>query len=161
MYPVASSATLLILVPVMVLVGYFDLRHMRIPNALSWILVALFGMTFFFTDTADFLLHILVAATVFAVSFTAFCFRILGGGDVKILSALVLFIPIHELAIFANVLSVALLFGVVFVISMRRLATVPNANWKFLSGCNGFPMGVSIAAAGIMHPFAAMMLGNL
>jgi len=145
----------------MVLVGYFDLRHMRIPNALSWILVVLFGMTFFFTDTGEFLLHILIASTVFAVSFTAFCFRILGGGDVKILSALVLFVPIHELAIFANVLSVALLFGVIVVLGLRRLLTVPNPNWKFLSGCTGFPMGVSIAAAGIVHPFAAMTIGNI
>ncbi len=150
--------TIAVLGPIMILVGYFDLRYMRIPNALSWILLALFVLTSLSMEVSEIMLQLFAATIVFAVCFTAFCFRILGGGDVKILSALILFIPFQELVIFANVLSFSLLLGVVFIVTMRRIIVIPNQNWKYLSGSTGFPMGISIAAAGIIHPYAALML---
>ncbi|MEE9427826.1 MAG: prepilin peptidase [Paracoccaceae bacterium] len=151
---------LLILIPTLVLVGFFDLRYMRIPNALSWALLVLFGATFLFTPTSEFLMHILAGLTVFALGFTGFCFRILGGGDVKILAALVLFIPLHEFLIFANVFSVAMILGIVFVLTTRRIVSTSGQTWKFLSEGAGFPMGISIAFAGIAHPIAALLFSG-
>lgn len=68
-----------------------DLRHRRIPNAscagiaASWVLFALFGDGPATTSWA-----LLGAAGVFAVSFLLWDRGVLGGGDVKLLTALAL-----------------------------------------------------------------------
>ena len=149
---------LMLLAPILLAVGYFDLRYMRIPNVLSIIAVALFAVSVLVATPDDLVARLLVAGAVFAIGFTGFCFRILGGGDVKILSALMLFIPLHDLIIFANVFSVSMMVGIIAILSVRRMPFASQTGWKAISASTRFPMGISIGFAGIIQPLAVATL---
>ena len=92
---VSMTEPLLILIPILVLVGFFDLRYMRIPNALSWALLVLFGATFLFTPTSEFLMHILAGLTVLCPWVYRVLFSHSGGGRCKNPGS---FGPVHSLA---------------------------------------------------------------
>lgn len=143
---------LLTLFPVLIAVGYCDLRYMRIPNVLSLIALGLFLVWCLIMPPENLIARLTAAAVVFAIGFTGFAFRILGGGDVKALSVLMLFVPTSSVLVFANVLSASLLLGVTLVILMRQTSLVGKSGWKSISGSTRFPMGISIAFAGIVHP---------
>lgn len=144
-----SPSPLLWLTPILLAVGYCDLKYMRIPNALSIVIVGLFVLLVLVQPPQDLMLRVVVAGLVFALGFVGFCFRILGGGDVKILGALLLFVPVESLVVFANLLSVSLLLGVAFIVGIRKTAIAEHSTMKAVSGSSGFPMGISIALAGI------------
>ena len=143
----------MLLSPLLVVVGYCDLKYMRIPNSLSIVMAALFLILVLTQTPQDLMIRIVVAGLVFALGFVGFCFRILGGGDVKVLGALLLFVPVHSLIVFANLLSLSLLLGVVFIVVIRRLPIAEYSSLKAVSGSRGFPMGISNALAGIAHGF--------
>lgn len=155
-----ENAPLAVLFPVLIAVGYCDLRYMRIPNTLSILAVAIFVLSVVVLPPPDLPARLITSGLVFAVGFLGFCFRILGGGDVKILAALLLFVPVSSLLIFANVLSVSLLLGVSLIVGLRRLPTAAESNCKAISTTSGFPMGISIAAAGVLHPLVMTILGT-
>ena len=146
-----SILPILLTVPVLVLVAYCDLRFMRIPNVLSILLVVLFVGSSLVFPPNDLLMRVSVAAGVFGLGFVGFCFRLLGGGDVKILAALMLFVPVQNLEVFSFLFSGSLLLGVLTIVGLRRLPQTAGHPWKSLSGSVKFPMGISIALAGILH----------
>ncbi len=156
-----SFVPLILISPILIAVAYCDLRFMRIPNVLSVLIVAIFVISSLIYPSDDLIARITVAAAVFALGFTGFCFRMLGGGDVKILSALMLLVPLHSLALFAYIFSAAMLVGIVAILAVRRLPLAVGHGWKSISGSTRFPMGVSIALAGIAHPLAVMALQSL
>ncbi|MGJ8585775.1 MAG: prepilin peptidase [Marinosulfonomonas sp.] len=144
--------------PILAAVGYFDLRYMRIPNALSLIGLALWVLSLTVFPPADLFARFAVAGIVFAIGFTGFFFRLLGGGDVKILTVLMLFVPLPTLAVFGNVFSASLVLGVSFVMTARRVPALAHVPFKSLSPNAGFPMGISIAMAGLVHPLVVTLL---
>lgn len=154
----APLVPLLMIAPLLVAVAYCDLSRMRIPNTLSIIAVAFFGLTALLAPPDDLVARIAVAATVFVLGFAAFCLRLFGGGDVKMLSALILFIPAPTMPIFGFVFSASMLTGIAIVLGLRRMPAAHQLGWKSISGSKGFPMGLSIAMAGLLHPAAAMLL---
>ncbi|KAB2883633.1 MAG: hypothetical protein F9K34_11265 [Albidovulum sp.] len=150
---------LVLVAPIFLWGAWSDLRRMRIPNAVSIIAVAVFVATAVVAPPEDLGLRVAAAAAVFALGFVTYLFGLFGGGDVKMLSALVLFVPVPTLALFAYVFSAAMLAGMAAILLLRRLPAAQRLGWKSISGSTGFPMGLSIAMAGLAHPAAATLLG--
>ncbi|TMM54633.1 A24 family peptidase [Sulfitobacter sabulilitoris] len=151
---------LLGLVPLLLATALFDLRQMRIPNVLVGAYLCLFAASLLTPGNLDGVaLRLLAAGVVLAVGVAGFSFHLLGGGDVKVLSALVLFIPHQWLAVFALSLSVSLLVGIALVQVVRLGAASPTSRWAFLRDTRRFPMGLSIAMAGLSLPILKLTLG--
>lgn len=151
---------LLLIAPLLVAVAYSDLSRMRIPNALSLVALVVFGLTALLAPPDDLVARVAVAATVFALGFGAFCLRLFGGGDVKMLSALLLFVPLPTMPLFGFVFSASMLAGIAIVLGLRRIPAAHRLGWKSISGSTGFPMGLSIAMAGLIHPAAAFLIAS-
>ncbi len=150
---------LLLLCPVLVATAWYDLRRMRIPDVLSLIAVGLFLVSGpLFLTTESILMRVLVAGTVFIISFLMFAFRLVGGGDVKIFSALMLFIPVPTVSVFLLLFSAAMFFGMALMPVLRALPHADLLGWVSLKPGAGFPMGISIALSGLAHPIVAAAL---
>lgn len=145
---------LMLLVPVLLAVGYFDLRYMRIPNGLALLSLALFAACAPFLPADELQLRLTVALCVLVAGFLAFAFNLFGGGDAKMLACLALFIPATTYPAFLQLFAVALAFGMLAVLAIRRIPAARRSSWRGLAEMRGFPMGVSIALAGILHPIA-------
>lgn len=144
-----DTLPLALIAPLLVLAAYCDLRFLRIPNMISILIVAVFAMTVYDTVPDDLVARLVAASLVFVAGFAAFAARLVGGGDVKLLTALVLFIPTDRLMLFANVFAISLLIGVAVVVSLRHGQLASPARWKFAGQPKSFPMGLSIAMAGV------------
>jgi prepilin peptidase CpaA len=151
---------LVALAPILLFAGASDLRHMRIPNALSLAALALFALCATATPPADLLARLLTAGVVFALGFAAFCLRLFGGGDVKLLAALMLFVPTALLPLFGLIFSAALLAGIALLLALRRIPALNRVGWRSLARGNHFPMGISIALAGLALPPTAVLLAG-
>jgi prepilin peptidase CpaA len=149
---------LFLMAPLLVAVAYFDLRFMRIPNMISLIAVALFLATLPFFPPSHLAVRLGAAALVFGLGFTAFAFGMIGAGDVKILSVLMLFVPPVHMTIFANVFSASMLAGIVVILSLRRIPVTSTWGWKSFGGTTKLPMGLSIAMTGLAFPLVALAL---
>lgn len=141
----------LLIAPLLIYAAYSDLRYMRIPDFISIALVALFTVMILIQFPTDFGARIAVASGIFAIGYAGFSLRLVGGGDVKFLSALALFVPRSELTVFANLFSFSLLVGI-FMICVAQRSRLANVGWKSFSARGRFPMGLSIAMAGLMLP---------
>jgi prepilin peptidase CpaA len=144
--------------PVMLAAGWFDLRFLRIPNVLSLIVVAAFVIFSLAFPPDDLLWRLAVAGGVFALGLVAYHFRAFGGGDVKLLSALMLLVPVGSLGVFANVFSLSMLAGIAVILTMKRIPVFARTGWASMRPGRHFPMGVSIGLAGLVHPIAVIAL---
>lgn len=153
-----ATLPLILIAPLLCWVAYCDLSRMQIPNAISLIAVAVFACIAALAPPDDLLPRIAVAAAVLTVGFVSYCFGLFGGGDVKMLAALVLFVPVPTLTLFAFVFSASMLIGMAAVLTVRRIPAARRLGWKSLTADAGFPMGVSIALAGLVHPVATLLL---
>ena len=149
---------LLLLSPLLLSVAYFDLRYMRIPNVLSVLAVALFVLTMPLLGWHEFAARLVAATIVFGIGFAVFALRMVGGGDVKILAGLMLFIPSQTYQTFGFGFSAALLLGIVFVLGLRVIPRLQRTHWVTIQARGTFPMGISIALAGLIHPFVVYTL---
>lgn len=147
---------MVLLAPVLVAVAYFDLRFMRIPNVLTFIALGVVAVAFLFVPPADLWTRLAVAAIVLVLGVAAFAFRLIGGGDVKILPALLLAVPTYCLSIFANVFAASMIVGIVLVLALRRLPVINGLGWKTFGGSTKFPMGLSIAMSGLAFPLVVL-----
>lgn len=153
---IVAFLPLFAIAPLLAAVAYFDLRYMRIPNAISAMALVVFALWAAAFPPADLILRLVCAGVVFAAGFLAFSFRLFGGGDVKILAVLMLFVPVGSLTVFSYVFSAAMIAGILLIVGLRQLAVVRRSSWKALGGSTRFPMGISIALAGLCHPFVTM-----
>jgi prepilin peptidase CpaA len=144
---------LVILSPILLATGYCDLRRMRIPNALSLLAVGLFLVSAPFLLTGEeAAMRGLVAGAALLVGFVMFAFGLLGGGDVKIFAALVLFVPTPSFSLFLLLFSAAMIFGMALMPVLRALPGATSLGWVSLRPDARFPMGISIALSGLAHP---------
>src|SRR5688572_23272420 len=67
-----------------------DFRHMRIPNLICLLVVLLFIPYAFTIPPGETLMHVLVAAVVFAIAVALYFGGMFGGGDAKLIGALAL-----------------------------------------------------------------------
>ncbi|MGI9479465.1 MAG: A24 family peptidase [Hyphomicrobiaceae bacterium] len=104
-----------------------DATRMKISNSVSILLIAAFLLfAAFYLPTRLALTHIAVSAAIFVVMFCCFALRLTGGGDVKLLSAISMWIgPTHILPF---LMAVALLGGLLaaFVLCMKRIKLHPD-----------------------------------
>ena len=143
---------LILLAPVLVAAAVSDLRRMRIPNWLGLVAVALFVALLAAGAVTDPIMRVIAAAAVLVIGFGIFALGAIGGGDVKFLAAMMLFVPPSTLTLFAYVFSAAMIVGMVSVLAARRSGLLATSSWRAFDGETGFPMGLSISLAGLAHP---------
>jgi len=149
---------LILIAPLLCWVAYSDLSRMKIPNALSLIAIAVFAVAAVAAPPDDLAPRLAIAGAVLALGFVSYCFGLFGGGDVKMLAARLLCVPVPTLTLFAYVFSASMLIGIAVVLTLRRIPAARQLGWKSVSGSTKFPMGVSIALAGIAHPAVALLV---
>ena len=155
--PIATLAPLVLLAPLLCTVAYFDLRYMRIPNWLSLLALAAFALACLFAPPVDLGPRLIAAGAVFLLGFAAFALGLIGGGDVKILACLILFIPVPGLIGFARLFALSLAIGIAGLTLLRAIRPLREIGWLGLSEQRGFPMGISIALAGLAYPLVATL----
>lgn len=153
------SAVLLAIFPCLVAyAAVSDILTMTIPNRVSLALAAAF---FVLAPVASLSVveigyHLLAGIAVFALLFACFAAGWMGGGDVKLASAIALWFGfsgpaidfIYLAAVYGGLLTVAILV-------FRRWVTIPlfalNQEWlqRLHAQQNGVPYGVALAAAAL------------
>ena len=103
-----------------------DVRHRRVPNLLS-ALVALVGLAAR-AASGDVMPSLLLASAVFAILYLLWRWEVLGGGDVKLLSACVLVVPAGAVA--ALLAAVTLSGGVLALAYLSLRVAAPTPHFK-------------------------------
>jgi prepilin peptidase CpaA len=146
----------------LLLACWTDVTCLRISN---WISLAIVGLFALFAALArlsvdDIVLHLAAGALVFAIGAILFVWHKLGGGDVKLLAAVSLWMG--WTALFDFILVVSLCGAVVslVVIALRRSAVAALVNGRgyhplVLEPQEGAPYAVAIAAGFFLRLFAA------
>ncbi len=153
------QAAVLVIFPMLVAFGGIsDLLTMTIRNRVAILLVAGFCILALATGLPmqAWGLHALGMAVFFVPCFVFFAFNWMGGGDVKFISAIALWIGFTpELAAFAVLVAI---YGMVLTIGMllmRQKLIVPTVlfqqDWfaRLHDSKSGIPYGVAIAIAGL------------
>ena len=137
--------------PILLWIAWTDFWLMRIRNTAVLAAVAVFVLTVPAIGLHEAGLRLLAAAAVFAVGFGLFAFRLLGGGDVKMGSALLLFVPSQTYVLFSFVFSAAMLAGILVILAMRQVPAVRRSGAVSMRAAGTFPMGVALALSGVAH----------
>jgi prepilin peptidase CpaA len=147
----AAIILLLVLAGLLIAAAAIDIRSRTIPNGLN-LAVALLAIPFWWaTGTAlwpDVAIHVAVAAVVFAAFAGLFALGAMGGGDVKLVGALALWLPWPAVLALLVIMSVAGGLLTVAMIVRKRVARH--------EGELEIPYGVAIAFGGlwvIAQPF--------
>lgn len=148
-----DTLPLFLLSPVLFAAAYFDLRYLRIPNWLVLTAIGLFALTLPAIGWQEAGFRILVSVFVLMLGFTLFVLNLFGGGDVKMMAALLLFVPSGSYTEFAFGFSAAMVIGILGVSVIRSMPVLAGSTWAFARQTKSFPMGVSIAMCGLSHPF--------
>ncbi|WP_343685399.1 prepilin peptidase [Asticcacaulis sp.] len=134
-----------------------DLRSMTIPNRLSLILAGVFfpaalllGLT-----PLGLAIHTGIGFGILLLGFTAFAFKVLGGGDAKLLAATALWF--HTDGVLAFLIYTALVgggFTLVLLMARQTLQiytpTLPEWLQTLLKPKGDIPYGVAICAGGLL-----------
>jgi prepilin peptidase CpaA len=151
-----------------------DFKGMRIPNALSLIVIAAFGLSYTVAvlagvDMLPPLKNCLLAGLVtFIVTFIMFCMKALGGGDSKLASAYALWVGMSGLPLFLFVMALtgaALGALALFVKRKKPFKKPPPESWvaRLQAGESAVPYGIAIFAGALSAFFSLgyMTLENL
>lgn len=139
----------------MLLVIYFDATRYIIPNWLVGILLAVYPLFVFIApEPVDWVTSLIIALIAFGVGFALFFFKVMGGGDVKLLAVCCLWVGKSMAAHF--ILYTAFLGGVMAVLILlgRPVAGFYAARFapdrilpKILLPGEPLPYGIAIAIA--------------
>lgn len=133
--------------------AYGDVKTRRIPNALVAAVAALGFFRLMFTgDPSAALYTVAASGVVFIATFLLFWRGVLGGGDVKLMSAAALLVGYHDLIAFLFVMSICGALISLAVFATQKLApwTAPPAQEPPQTPARlTVPYGVAIAAAGV------------
>ncbi|MEQ6249958.1 prepilin peptidase [Sulfitobacter sp. HNIBRBA3233] len=151
-------------VPVFLYLIYTDLRYLRIPNRALFVLFCALALAHLPTlAPADIPLRLVGAAAVFALAFAAFYTGMLGGGDVKMISVVMLFVPLQDIAAFALALSVSVILSLSVIKILRRSRSVKALQWRAFNDAKRLPLGPAIAISSMIYgplgDFAISKLG--
>jgi len=146
---------LVLLAPVLIATAISDLRWLRIPNTLVLIALAIFAVSCPFLPIAETGLRLLTAAITLVVGFALFSLRLFGGGDVKMFAALMLFVPSQERLLFMQIFAFSLLLGSLTTLALQSAPIARQLHWESTRRKGKFPMGISIALAGLLLPVMA------
>jgi len=141
---IAASLLILILAGLLLRAAIGDMRTFNISNELNFGIAALAPLYWSATDMSawpDVVLTIAAALLVFALLAGAFYLGMMGGGDVKMAPAVLLWFPAPQALDFLLVMSVA--GGIVTLIAVARHRILRR------EGRPEVPYGVAISAAGL------------
>lgn len=138
-------------VPILLWIAWTDFRLMRIRNSAVLAALAVFVLTIPVIGLSEAGLRFLAGMAVFAAGFAMFAARLVGGGDVKMGAALMLFVPTGTYALFAFLFSAAMLFGIALVLSLRAVPALRRAGPVSLRAKGTFPMGIALGLSGVAH----------
>ncbi len=153
-----ESPLILIFPLAMAFAAAMDLLTMTIPNRVSVLLVASFGIIAFVVNPSWSVLsnHLMVGAVVFAISIGMFAMGWLGGGDAKLLPAASLWIGPDLLGNY--LVCVGLLGGVLALVLLRYRSVAVLPEWlgrqawalRLHQENGGIPYGVALGASAMM-----------
>lgn len=151
-----------LVIPVLLTLGVMyaivtDVTSFRIPNMVNLALLALYPVTLLLFDTdANWLNGIIAFLILFAVGYLLFAFRVAGGGDVKMLAVLGLWVG-WGVELVAFLVLMSLLGGVLtlFLLVGRKLMPYLILKWRgeqatiprVLTYGEPLPYGVAIGSA--------------
>jgi prepilin peptidase CpaA len=155
------TLTLVIAIGLLLLVAYGDMRTRRIPNKLNLTIGALGALRLVLTDNPiDAVLTLAAAAMVFAASILLFWRGVIGGGDAKLTSAMILLVGhlkaldfLVLMSLCGGVLALAIMTRDVLARSWRsECGSRQTAEFGASGGSGGstVPYGVAIATAGVI-----------
>jgi prepilin peptidase CpaA len=152
-----ETAVVFAAIGLLVIVAYGDLRARRIPNVLSAAIAMLGLVRMFLSSDPTRTIHTAGAsAAVFAAGFLLFWRGVLGGGDVKLLAAMVLLVGYRDLVGFLFLMSMCggvLALAILARHKLRLLGRRPTrwtARQVSAPAQPTVPYGVAIAAAGVI-----------
>ena len=140
---------LVVFAPFLVLAAASDLTRLRIPNWVSLVAIGVFVATLPMAGLQEAGLRLTVAGVTFSIGFALWMLRMFGGGDVKLLSCFLLLVPSTDVLPFLQLFAVSLAIGLATVVGMRRSGAFAGRGWVSMQAEGQFPMGISIALAGI------------
>jgi prepilin peptidase CpaA len=147
-----------------------DIATMTIPNWVSIAAALLFplGALAAGLDLPQIAAHLGAGAVAFAIGFALFSFGVMGGGDVKVITAASIWTGFSNLSPFA--LATAIAGGglaIALILARKALAPAPSRPAylnRLLEPKNGIPYAVAIAAGGLAVlpslPIAGALLGR-
>ncbi|ACL57776.1 A24 family peptidase [Methylobacterium nodulans] len=160
-----ASVILLVVFPfLMAYAAASDLLTMTIPNALSLVLVAVFPLAALALGLSwsEVGLHLGAGGLTLALTFTLFCFGLIGGGDAKLAAATALWLGFEPLADY--VLAASLAGGVLTLLILQvRIHPLPRiaVSWPWALRLHdrrtGVPYGIALAFAALVVCPAAPM----
>ena len=140
------------MLPLMLLTAWYDLKHLRIPNALPLAVLAVFlaaglwGLPF-----ETFLWRLVAGAAVLAAGFALFAAGLIGGGDAKMAAALAPFVAGEDLPALLIVYAVVALALLLVLRLAMQLARHRPTGWRAVDQYarpareRVFPMGLIFA----------------
>jgi prepilin peptidase CpaA len=146
------SIIMLYLVASMLAVIYFDVTRFIIPNWLVGSLLIAYPLAVILSPVAvDWKMALVGMLGVFALGYVIFALRVMGGGDVKLIIVLSLWVGLEKLAVFG--INFAIIGGVftLFLLLVRKIIPVVAGSGKklprIIRNKEPVPYGVAIAGA--------------
>ena len=142
---------LLLVLPILLWIAWTDFWSLRIRNVAVMAAGAVFLLTAPLIGWQEAGLRLLVAGLVFGAGVALFAARLLGGGDVKMGAALLLFIPTGTYTLFAFLFSAALILAIAVVVVLRQVPGLRRAGPVSLRAKGTVPMGLAFGLSGLLH----------
>jgi prepilin peptidase CpaA len=144
----ADDLLLLVLMPIILASAVSDLRSLRIPNLHVLVALGLFALLApIAVDWPELALRLQIAAITFAIGFALFALRLIGGGDVKMMAVVLLYVPSEDVIIFLRLFAIALGAASVGALVIQRAPVFRRLGWSSVHTPRHVPVGVAIAAA--------------
>ena len=164
--PPALWFAILALLPLMALTAWFDLKHLRIPNALALAVLAVFLVAGLWgLPLETFLWRLGAAALVLAAGFALFAAGLIGGGDAKMAAALAPFVAAEDVATLLVLYAVVTLVLLVVLRLAMQLARRSETGWRAVDQYarppreRVFPMGLIFAITIAVYLLAEALAG--
>ena len=136
-----------------------DIKRLKIPNAVSVIVLALFLLNYLLFGLTDGLTkHIIVAGSALLLGFGIFAAGLMGAGDIKLISALMLWAgPQNGFAFLITMTFAGGLFAGLLMIARTSMAVwpsaqnyIPSRRLRTWAQRGIFPYGIAICTAGLL-----------
>jgi prepilin peptidase CpaA len=128
-------------VAVLLYVGFTDFRTFKIRNDVLLLLVLLYVLLAIVSRSwSEIIQNVILAVIMFAVLLWFFAQKVIGGGDVKLMSVACLWVGVHWALVFSGLL-------LIFIFLHLGAARMGWANTKPMAGRYAIPYAPSIAGA--------------
>lgn len=163
---------LLSVFPAALLIGAAnDIYEFKIPNWISIVLIAVYPATGLAVGASPHIMieGALIGAAALAIGFALFTFKIVGGGDAKLLAATAPWLGLVSLGHFLFYTALAGLFLAIAMGTFRKLPVLPvyaHAPWliRLHERKKDLPYAVAIAGGGLLSfsqtPYFQLVIGG-